>query len=200
MGLQKLLKIELGLAENLALADVHVVERVDAVAGAHDVVSDGFRDELADELAQVRLGGLLGHDLDHLLADGADVSALGVRGLGDLLVAALGEANAEKAEDVAVGGLDVAPGLNEGVPLLDERAELVAGEVHTVEVGEEVETLDFFADELDLTEREGLVLVEVSKVGLEDAADESIGGGFCTSKTQTRTPKGKRTRTKQNNE
>eukprot|EP00750_Incisomonas_marina_P017356 INCI20271.1.p2 GENE.INCI20271.1~~INCI20271.1.p2 ORF type:complete len:266 (-),score=54.47 INCI20271.1:49-846(-) len=180
VDVEQLLQVKLGLAQDLALADEDILERVDAVASDHDVLADGLRDELTDELVQVGLGTLAGHDLDHLLADGAHVTALGVGGLGHLLVAALREADAEEAEDVAVGGLDVAPGLDEGVPLLDEGAQLVAGEVHAVEVGEEGESLDFLAHELHLAEGDGFVLVEVSEVSLEDAADEGVRGGLET--------------------
>ena len=154
-------------------------------------MADGFRDEFTDELVEVALGGLVGHDLDHLLADGANVTALGVRGLGDLLVAALGESNAEHAEDVAVSGLDVTPGFDQGVPLLDEGAQLVAGQVHTVEVGEQSVALDFLAHEAHLTEGDGFVLVQVSKVALEHTTNQSIGGGFCT--TITKVPDKKHT-------
>ena len=189
VDVEQLLQVKLGLAQDLALADEDILERVDAVASDHDVLADGLRDELTDELVQVGLGTLAGHDLDHLLADGAHVTALGVGGLGHLLVAALREADAEEAEDVAVGGLDVAPGLDEGVPLLDEGAQLVAGEVHAVEVGEEGESLDFLAHELHLAEGDGFVLVEVSEVSLEDAADEGVRGGLCRKKRRHETNK-----------
>ena len=53
----------------------------------------------------------------------------------------LGEADAEQAEHVTVGGLDIHPRLNEGVPLLDNRANLVARQVHPVEVGQDLVAL-----------------------------------------------------------
>lgn len=56
----------------------------------------------------------------------------------------LGEANAEHSEEIAVSGLGLNEGLDGGVPFLDDGAELVSGDVHTVEVSVAVETFHFF--------------------------------------------------------
>ena len=63
----------------------------------------------------------------------------------------LGEANAEHAEEVAIDGLGLDEGLNSGVPLLDDGAELVTSDVHAVEVGVAVEALDLFDLDLHLS-------------------------------------------------
>lgn len=54
------------------------------------------------------------------------------------------------AEEVSVGGADVDLGLDKRLPLLDERAELVTGEIHPVEVGQDRGALDVLAAKLDL--------------------------------------------------
>ena len=41
-------------------------------------------------------------------------------------------------QGVAISGLDVAVGLDEGLPLLDHGPQLVSGQAHAVEVGEAV--------------------------------------------------------------
>ena len=41
-------------------------------------------------------------------------------------------------EGVAIGGLDVAVGLDQRLPLLHHRPQLVSGQPHTVEVGQAV--------------------------------------------------------------
>lgn len=60
----------------------------------------------------------------------ADLGGLRVRGLADLVLLLLGEADAEQAHVVAVSGLDVREALDQRVPLLDQRLQLVRGEVH----------------------------------------------------------------------
>ena len=140
---RRLFTIKLGELEDLCLADEDVLKGVDGAAGLLDLLANGLGDELEDELPKLDGGGLLDHDLGHPLADGADLGGLGVAGLLDLVGAPLGEANGEQADDVAVSGPDVDVGLDEGLPLLDEGAELVAGEIHAVEVGEAVPALDF---------------------------------------------------------
>lgn len=54
------------------------------------------------------------------------------------------------AEKVPVGGAHVNLRLDQRLPLLDERAELVAGEVHAVEVGQDRGALDILAAQLHL--------------------------------------------------
>jgi len=108
-----------------------------------------------------------------------DLGGLGVGGLLDLVLSSLGEANAEEAELVTVSGGAVNMGLDLGLPLLDDGALLVTGQLHTVEVGEASVTLDLLADETEFTVG-GLVTVEISLVDLVDAAAETVSGKLGT--------------------
>lgn len=54
------------------------------------------------------------------------------------------------AEEVPVGGAYVNLRLDQRLPLLDERAELVAGEVHAVEVRQDRGALDVLTAKLNL--------------------------------------------------
>ena len=85
--------------------------------------------------------------------------ALGVAALLGLQLL-LSEADAEEPQEVSVGGLDVGVSLDEGLPLLHHRPELVRGQVHSVEVGQAVLALDILAQELELLERSLSVLHE----------------------------------------
>lgn len=73
--------------------------------------------QLADDILKIGLLDLLGHDLNHLAADGTDLGRLGVVSLAYLsLGMALGsEANAEETEGVLVSGLDIDECLNHGL-------------------------------------------------------------------------------------
>merc|ERR1719238_131561 len=86
-------------------------------------------------------------------------------------------------EGVSISGLDVAVGLDEGLPLLHHRPQLVSGQAHAVEVGQAVLALHFLAHKLELSERPlGVVLVlQISERDLVDAALEAIRGDPCTS-------------------
>jgi hypothetical protein len=98
-------------------------------AGLLNVLADALQGELADQVLELAVG-LAGDDLRHLLADGADLGGLRVRGLADLVLALVGEGHAEHTKDEAIGGLHVNVALDQSLPLLDEAAELVRGEVH----------------------------------------------------------------------
>lgn len=124
-------------------------------------------------------GGLLGcvdHNFHHLLADELALRALGVAGGANLAAGSLSEANAEHAEEVPIGGLGLHEGLNGGVPLLDNSAELVAGDVHAVEVGVAVEALDLFDLYLHLSPRVGGVSVQIGQRNLKHTALQAVGG------------------------
>lgn len=161
------------------LADVAVLEGVDALRRLLDLTADNLRDELLNELLEVARGGLTLRDLEHLLTDLTDLRRLSVGRLLDLVRALLGEADGEEADEVTVGGLDVDVRLDQGLPLADERAELVRGEVHAVEVGQARLALDLVDTERDLAERVLIVLVEVSQGQLKDAALERVVGVLC---------------------
>jgi hypothetical protein len=60
------------------------------------------------------------------------------------------------------------------LPLADERAELVGGEVEAVEVGQAVLALDLVDTELDLAEGVVLVLLEIGERDLEYPALEGV--------------------------
>lgn len=160
-------KIKLGCLEELDLSDVDVLERVDALSGLLDLAADNLWDELLGELGKSARAGVPGHDLNHLLADCPDLRRGSVCGLLDLVWSSLGEADGEEAEEVVVSGLDNNVGLDEGLPFADEGAELVGGEVETVEVGQAVLALDLVDAELDLAERVVLILLEIGERNLE---------------------------------
>jgi hypothetical protein len=124
-----------------------------------NLTTDNFGDELGCELCEGAAGGFALNDLGHLLPDSSDLRGGGIGGLLDLVGSALGEGNSEQAEEVVVGGLDCDIGLNQGLPLSDERSQLVGCEVETMEVGQAILSLNLIDSELDLSERVVLILL-----------------------------------------
>lgn len=199
-------KVELGLLEQLDLANVdlkdislcpdnkkkkignrifptYILEGVDALGGLLDLTTNNLGDELVGELGQGAAGGLALDDLGHLLADGADLRRASVGSLLNLVGATLGEGNGEQTDEVVVSGLHGDVGLNERLPLADEGAQLVGGEVQTVEVGQAVLALDLIDAELDLAERVVLIVLQVSEGDLEDTTLEGVVGVLQTAGT-----------------
>lgn len=65
--------------------------------------------------------------------------------------------------------------LNKGVPLLDHGAGLISGDVHTVEVGVAIESLNFSNLELELSPVFGLGrVVAVSKRSSENSISQTV--------------------------
>ena len=85
------------------------------------------------------------------------------------------ESEAEHSKVIAISGLALSEGLDRGVPLLDQSAELISSDVHAVEVGVAVVTLHFFALDSDLSP--GLlvsVLVKISERDVENATTQGV--------------------------
>jgi hypothetical protein len=158
------------------LGPTYVLEGVDALGGLLDLTADDLWDELVGQLLQGAAAGLTGDDLGHLSSDGTDLGRSSVGGLLDLVGSALGESNGEQAEEVVVGGLDRDIGLDQGLPLADERPQLVGCEVEAVEVGQAVLALNLVDAELDLAESVVLILLQVGEGDLDDAALQGVVG------------------------
>lgn len=139
-----------------------------------DLTTDNLGDELGCELCESAARGFALNDLGHLLSDSSDLRGGGIGGLLDLVGSALGEGNGEKAEEVVVSGLDCDIGLNQRLPLSDERPQLVGCEVETVEVGQAVLSLNLIHPELDLSECVVLILLEIRQRNLENSALQCI--------------------------
>lgn len=92
-----------------------------------------------------------------------------------LLVSSFGEANTEESQEEAINSLGLYEGFNEGVPFLDEGAELVLGDVEAVEVGVAIVSLDFF--NLDLYFSPGVVAgasIQISQRYFEYSAFQTV--------------------------
>ena len=107
--------------------------------------------ELGNEISETGAVGFLSDDFDDLLSDGLDLLVLSVTGLSGLSGLLTSESDDEDSEDITILGLNFDVGINEGLPLSDELAELISGHIHSVEVGKAGLTLDVFNAELDLS-------------------------------------------------
>lgn len=71
--------------------------------------------QLVDDFLEVVGCAFAGHDLNHLPADSTDLGALSVRRLLDLVLPALGEADAEETQKVAIGGTHINVGIDQSL-------------------------------------------------------------------------------------
>lgn len=165
----------------------YILQGVDALGGLLDLTANDLGDKLVGELRQSAAGGLTLHDLGHLLADGTDLRRAGVGGLLDLVGATLGEGDGEQANEVVIGGLHGNVGLDQRLPLADQGAQLVGGEIQAVEVGQAVLALNLVHTELDLAESVVLIVLQVREGDLEDTA---LQGVVCVLQTAGAVDKG----------
>jgi len=170
---QQLAQIKPGTFQDLDFVDEDVVERVDGLTGLLDVFADGIGDELVDGLLQIRRSNLFRDDLHHLAPDILDLLSLGVGSLLDLVLSLLGESDAEEAQSVGVARLHVHASLDHRLPLLHHGSGLIGGELHSVEVGEAIASLNILADETEFAEGDFVVL-QISQRDLVDAALQAV--------------------------
>jgi len=125
---------------------------------------------------------LVDHDFHHLLTDESLLRVLGIASGFDLTGSSAGETNAEESKKVAIGGLSLDEGLNEGVPLLDEGAKLVLSDVDAVEVGVAVVALHFLYLHLNLSPGLSTACsVQISQRYFKHSALQAISGVLLTS-------------------
>lgn len=105
MKLNETTEVGLGVTEDLDLVDEDVLEGVDSLGELLDLTADDLSGELEDKGRDIGGADLLLDDLDHALAELLDVTGLGVRSLTLLVGAALGEADDEDTDDIAISGL-----------------------------------------------------------------------------------------------
>lgn len=155
-----------------------VLEREDFVAFISDLFADDIGEELFEEVLERGFLGFVDHDFLHLLSDLLHLGLLGVASGLNLTVLSSGESNREKSDEVAIGGLGLDEGLDKGVPLFDEGAHLISGDANSTEVGEAVESLNFFNLELNDSPCEVVLvlLVKISVSDLEDASSKRVSG------------------------
>jgi hypothetical protein len=103
---------------------------------------------------------------------------LGIRGLAGLVGSSLGETDGEHSKSVSISSLDVHMGLNQRLPFANKRAELVGGEVHSVEVGQALSSNNVLNDESHLTVSLVLILLEVGKRNLNNTTLEVVRSNF----------------------
>lgn len=173
--LKELLEVKLGALEDLDLVEEDVLEGVDGLASLFNLLPDGIRNQLLDDLLQVAPRDLALDDLEHALTDSTDLAGLGVSGLLDLLGATLGEANGKETEQVPISGLNINVSLNKGLPLLNHGTELISSHGHPVEVGQASLPLDLINAKTELAESLILALgVQVTKGDIKDTTTKVV--------------------------
>jgi len=168
------------LLEHLHFANKDILGWVDALALAFDLGTNAVGDELEDQATEVGVA-FAGHDFAHLLANEAGLCALGVGSFADLVLASLGETNAEQTQQVAIGGLDINAGFDQRLPFADEALELVGSDGQTVEVGQAVLALDVVDTERNVDEGLVLGLLEIGEAGGNHTSLKAIGGDLLAS-------------------
>lgn len=71
----------------------NILERIDSGCGLLNLTSNNLRNKFSSQLRQSAASSLALDDLDHLLADGANLRRLRIGGLLDLVWPPLGEGN-----------------------------------------------------------------------------------------------------------
>jgi len=147
-------KIELWLLKELNLSyNARGVLKREDFAGAFfmNLFTNFFFNEELDEILEGRLLDLREHNLHHLLSDKFLMGSFGVSSSLHLSGGLVSESNGEHSDNVTILGFSLDEGLNERMPLLDHCAASVSGNIHTVEVGVAIVSLDLVNLESDLS-------------------------------------------------
>jgi hypothetical protein len=78
--------------------------------------------------------------------------------------------------------VNINKGFNETLPLSDQGAKFVTGDVHAMEVGKNIISANILTDKLDLAVSLALVTtIEISKGDFEDTTLQTIRSNLCSS-------------------
>ena len=184
MLLHQLHRIDLGRLDHLHLADQRVLQRIDLVALLLNASTDRLHAQLRNQRRQIALRHLLRDDLHHLRTNAVDLRGLRVASLLVLVVLLAGERDAEQTQLVTVRGRHLHVALDQSLPLLDQRTQLVAGDVHSVEESDALVSLHILHSQLDLAVTLLLVLAQITQIGLENTSLQTLGGDFQSRSTR----------------
>merc|ERR1719328_599764 len=176
-------QVESGSLQNLYFTDVDIMEGVDSLTCLLNISGNRIWDKFVDNFLQVGATNFSLDDVCHLLPDVLHLGALGVAGLLLAVLLLQGESNAEDTEHVSVTGLDVDVALDQGLPLLDHGPQLVSGQVHAVEGGQAVLSLNILDNQLELSVRSlsVILILEISRGNLENSSLQTLGGNLGSS-------------------
>merc|ERR1719328_556958 len=176
-------QVESGSLQNLHFTDADIMEGVDSLACLLNISGNRIWDKFVDNFFQVSATNFSLDDVSHLLPDVLDLGALGVASLLLAVLLLQGESDAEDTEHVSVTGLDVNVALDQSLPLLDHGPQLVGGQVHAVEGGQAVLSLDVLNNQLELSVRSlsVILILEISKGNLKNSSLQTLGGNLGSS-------------------
>ena len=141
----------------------HMLKRIYPLGSFLNLPTNHLRNQLGGQLRK-RTGRRFALDnLHHLLANGSNLRRPRIRRLLDLIRTSVGEGDSKETKQIIVGGLEGDVGLDESLPLSNERPQLIRGEVESVKVGQTILALYFVDSELDLAESMSLVLLQVGQ-------------------------------------
>ncbi|KAH3665716.1 hypothetical protein OGAPHI_003904 [Ogataea philodendri] len=180
MQRKQVTKIKLWLLEQLDLSNVNVLQWEDGLGALLDLSANSLWDQLTGQLSQGGVRNFSGHNFHHLLSDLLQFRRLSVSGLLDLVGLSFGESNAEHSQNVVIRGLDSNISLHKRLPFSNKRLQLVGGEIHTVEVGQKVLTLNLVNSQLDLLVRVVLGTLQVSKTNLDNSTLKTVSSVLQT--------------------
>jgi len=159
------------------------LQGINSLSRLFNLAPNDLRDELRCELRERAANRLTLHDVGHLLSDGADLRRSGVCGLLDLVWTSLRKRDGEQADEIFIGSLNSDVRLDESLPLAHKRPQFVGSEVHAMEVGQTVLSLNLIHAKLDLAESVIFVVLKISERHFENPALQRIVGVLQTSRT-----------------
>ena len=135
-----------------------VFKREDIVALLSDFATNGVLHESFNHVADGRLTSLSGHDFHHLLSDLLSVAILGIACCLNLVLLLFSKSNSEHSQEVAIFSFHIHESFNQTMPLFNELAELIASDIHPVEVRETGLAIYIFTNELKFTPVVGVMV------------------------------------------
>lgn len=94
------------------------------------------------------------------------------------------ETNAEYSQKVSICGFDINMCFNQSLPFFDHWPKFISGQIHAMEVGQHIATLNIFSDESEFSEGPLCIVVtlKISKWNFKYSEFQTLRSDLCRNK------------------
>jgi len=187
----ELSQVKLRFLEQFNFLDQDVLNWENLAALFLDLLANRLLNKFFGKFFECGFLAFVDHDFHHLFPDDFFLRSFSVACSLDLFSSSLGECDSEDAQHVPVRGLGLHERFHKGVPLLDQSAQFVFGDIHTIEVSIAVVAFDLLNLHFHFSPGISRALVlQVSQRYFENSASQTVSGDLLTGGLVARSDRG----------
>ena len=154
--------------------DEDVLHWIDRLASFVDFGSNRVCKEFLDDGLELRACDLILDDGEHPPSDSSHLGSLCIAGLLDLVTSSVGKSYAEKAEQESISGSQLSDSFDGGLPLAEERGNLISCKLKSSKAGEALVSNHFLNAKSDFLMGESFFFFKLCKINFNNTSLDSL--------------------------